>query len=92
MSSNSGKVTMREEPFPSIYIHAGSGGVGIFAIQLAKHLGATVATTTSTANLDLVKSLCADVMVNYKTIDFEKVPHDCDVVLNSLGAGTPTNL
>src|SRR6266446_9103551 len=45
-----------------VLIHAGSGGVGTFAIQLAKHIGATVATTTSTANVDLVKSLGADVV------------------------------
>jgi NADPH:quinone reductase-like Zn-dependent oxidoreductase len=53
-----------------VLIHAGSGGVGTFAIQLAKHVGATVATTTSTANLDLVKSLGADVSIDYKTTDF----------------------
>ena len=49
-----------------VLIHAGAGGVGTFAIQLAKHLGATVATTTSTANVDLVKSLGADVVIDYK--------------------------
>src|SRR5216110_28284 len=67
-----------------ILIHAGSGGVGTFAIQLAKHVGATVATTTSTANIDLVKSLGADIVIDYKKDDFEKVLRDCDVVLNSL--------
>ena len=71
-----------------VLIHAGSGGVGTFAIQLAKHLGAIVATTTSTANLDLVKSLGADTAIDYKTTDFEKVLSDYDVVLNSLGAET----
>ena len=71
-----------------VLIHAGSGGVGIFAIQLAKHLGAAVATTTSTANLDLVKSLGADIAVDYKTTDFAKVLRDYDVVLNSLGTKT----
>src|ERR1700704_136716 len=55
-----------------VLIHAGSGGVGTFAIQLAKHLGATVATTTSTTNVDLVKSLGADVVIDYKKEDFEK--------------------
>src|SRR5436853_5732496 len=67
-----------------VLIHAGSGGVGTFAIQLAKHLGATVATTTSTANVDLVKSLGADVVVDYKKEDFTLVLRDYDVVLNSL--------
>jgi NADPH:quinone reductase-like Zn-dependent oxidoreductase len=66
-----------------VFIQAGSGGVGTFAIQLAKHLGATVATTTSTGNAALVKSLGADVVVDYKTQDFEDVLRDYDVVLNS---------
>ncbi len=66
-----------------VFIQAGSGGVGTFAIQLAKHLGATVATTTSTANVALVKSLGADVVIDYKTQDFEDVLSDYDVVLNS---------
>ena len=71
-----------------VLIHAGSGGVGTFAIQLAKHIGATVATTTSTANVDLVKSLGADVVVDYKKEDFEKVLSGYDVVLNSLDKNT----
>jgi alcohol dehydrogenase len=71
-----------------VLIHAGSGGVGTFAIQLAKHIGATVATTTSTANVELVKSLGADVVIDYRKEDFEKVLHDYDVVLNSLSKGT----
>jgi len=71
-----------------VLIHAGSGGVGTFAIQLAKHIGATVATTTSTSNVDLVKSLGADVVIDYKKDDFEKVLNDYDVVLNSLGKDT----
>src|SRR5438034_10986906 len=71
-----------------VLIHAGSGGVGTFAIQLAKHIGATVATTTSTANVELVKSLGADVVIDYKKEDFEKVLSGYDVVLNSLGKDT----
>src|SRR6476620_9256269 len=66
-----------------VFIQAGSGGVGTFAIQLAKHLGATIATTTSTTNLALVKSLGADIVIDYKTQDFEDVLRDYDVVLNS---------
>jgi NADPH:quinone reductase-like Zn-dependent oxidoreductase len=66
-----------------VFIQAGSGGVGTFAIQLAKHLGSTVATTTSTANVDLVKSLGADIVIDYKKEDFESKLHDYDVVLNS---------
>jgi NADPH:quinone reductase-like Zn-dependent oxidoreductase len=71
-----------------VLIHAGSGGVGTFAIQLARHLGATVATTTSTANVDLVKSLGADIVIDYKKQDFAEVLRDYDVVLNSLGKET----
>lgn len=67
-----------------VLIHAGSGGVGTFAIQLAKHVGATVATTTSTANVDLVRSLGADVVIDYRKEDFAGVLRDYDVVLNSL--------
>jgi alcohol dehydrogenase len=66
-----------------IFIQAGSGGVGITAIQLAKHLGAFVATTTSTANVEWVKRLGADVVIDYKKDDFEKILHGYDVVLNS---------
>ena len=66
-----------------IFIQAGSGGVGIVAIQLAKHLGAFVATTTSTANVEWVKRLGADIVIDYKKDDFEKILHGYDVVLNS---------
>jgi NADPH:quinone reductase-like Zn-dependent oxidoreductase len=66
-----------------VFIQAGSGGVGTFAIQLAKHLGATVATTTSAANVALVKGLGADIVVDYKAQDFEQILRDYDVVLNS---------
>ncbi len=66
-----------------VFIQAGSGGVGTIAIQLAKHLGATVATTTSADNFDLVKSLGADVAIDYKTQDFETILKDYDLVLNS---------
>ena len=72
------------KPGQKVLIHAGSGGVGTFAIQLAKYLGATVATTTSTDNVDLVRSLGADVVIDYKKEDFADVLHDYDVVLNSL--------
>ena len=71
-----------------IFIQAGSGGVGTFAIQLAKHLGATVATTTSAANVELVKSLGADVVIDYRKDDFEVILRDYDVVLNSQDAKT----
>jgi len=69
-----------------VLIQAGSGGVGSVAIQLAKHLGAFVATTTSTANVAWVKALGADVVIDYKQQDFSTVLRDYDVVLNSLGS------
>lgn len=71
-----------------VLIHAGSGGVGTLAIQLAKHLGATVATTTSSANVELVKNLGANVVIDYRKQDFEELLRDYDVVLNSLGKDT----
>ena len=66
-----------------VFIQAGSGGVGTFAIQLAKYLGAYVATTTSTKNIDLVKSLGADLIIDYKTEDFETRLKNYDLVLHS---------
>ncbi len=71
-----------------VLIHAGAGGVGTFAIQLAKHVGATVATTTSTRNVDLVRSLGADIAIDYKKEDFADVLRNYDVVLNSLDKAT----
>jgi len=77
--------TARVKPGQKVFIQAGSGGVGTVAIQLAKHLGAFVATTTSTANVAWVKDLGADVVIDYRQQDFAKELRDYDVVLNSLG-------
>ncbi len=68
-----------------VLIHAGSGGVGTFAIQLAKHVGATVATTTSAQNIELVKRLGADIVIDYKKDDFSAILKDYDVVLDTQG-------
>ena len=68
-----------------VLIHAGSGGVGSIAIQLAKHLGATVATTTSGKNAQWVKALGADIVIDYKTTNFEQELKDYDVVLDTQG-------
>ena len=76
------------QPGQKVFIQAGSGGVGSIAIQLAKHLGAIVATTTSTANVNWVKKLGADVVVDYKQADFEVVLSGYDVVLNSQDGAT----
>lgn len=71
-----------------VLIHAGSGGVGSIAIQLAKHLGATVATTTSGKNTRWVRELGADIIIDYKTMDFEQELKDYDVVLDTQGGKT----
>jgi alcohol dehydrogenase len=71
-----------------VLIHAGSGGVGSIAIQLAHHLGATVYTTVGQRNMALVKRLGADVAIDYRSERFEAVARDCDVVLDSAGGDT----
>jgi len=71
-----------------VLIHAGSGGVGSIAIQLAKSLGATVATTTSAKNSGWVKELGADIIIDYKTMNFEQEIKDYDVVLDTQGGKT----
>jgi alcohol dehydrogenase len=68
-----------------VLIHAGSGGVGTLAIQIAKHLGAFVATTTSTANVGWVKSLGADEVIDYRKQDFARELSGYDLVLDTLG-------
>ena len=76
------------QPGQKVLIHAGSGGVGTYAIQLAKHLGATVATTTGTTNMRWVKDLGADVVIDYKTEAFDEQLSGYDVVLDSQGGDT----
>ncbi len=68
-----------------VLIHAGSGGVGTLAIQIAKHIGAHVATTTSARNADLVRSIGADEVIDYKTEKFEDIVSDYDVVFDMMG-------
>jgi NADPH:quinone reductase-like Zn-dependent oxidoreductase len=69
-----------------ILIHAGSGGVGSFAIQYAKAKGAIVYTTTSTENVDWVKALGADRVIDYKTEDYKEVATNLDIVFDTLGS------
>ncbi|MED3541778.1 NADP-dependent oxidoreductase [Bacillus toyonensis] len=71
-----------------ILIHAGSGGVGTFAIQLAKIMGATVTTTASEAGVNLVTSLGADEIINYKTEKFEDILKNYDAVFDTIGGAT----
>jgi len=68
-----------------VFVHAGSGGVGTVAIQLAKHLGAEVATTASAAQAGFLHDLGADRVIDYRSQDFEKEVSGYDVVLDSLG-------
>jgi NADPH:quinone reductase-like Zn-dependent oxidoreductase len=69
----------------SVLIHAGAGGVGSFAVQLAKHLGATVAATAGTANLEFVRSLGADRVIDYAKTDFTQAIKNCDLVFDLIG-------
>lgn len=78
------KERARLRPGQKVFIPAGSGGIGTFAIQLAKHLGAKVGTTTSTSNVDLVQRLGADEVIDYKKQEFEEVLRDYDVVLGTV--------
>jgi NADPH:quinone reductase-like Zn-dependent oxidoreductase len=71
-------------PGQKVFIPAGSGGIGTFAIQLAKCFGAKVGTTTSTGNVDLVRSLGADEVIDYKKQEFEDVLRDYDAVLGTV--------
>lgn len=72
-------------PGQKVLVHAGAGGVGTVAIQLAKHLGAQVATTASGKNAEFVRDLGADVVIDYRTQDFETELSGYDLVLDSLG-------
>ena len=73
------------KPKQKLLIHAGAGGIGTFAIQLAKHIGAEVWTTTSGKNVEFVKSLGADHVINYEDGKFEERVKKLDVVLDTLG-------
>lgn len=75
----------RVRPGQKVLVHAGAGGLGSTVIQLAKHLGATVAATTSTATEELVRGLGADVVVDYTAEDFSEVLSGYDLVLDSVG-------
>lgn len=76
------------EPGQRVLVHAAAGGVGSFAVQFAKWKGAEVIGTCSTANVDYVKSLGADTVIDYKTTSFEEVVQDVDLVLDAVGGET----
>jgi NADPH:quinone reductase-like Zn-dependent oxidoreductase len=75
----------RIKPGETVLIHAASGGVGMFAVQLARHWKARVIATTSTDHVDMVKSLGADEVIDYRTEDFSTRVKDADVVLDAIG-------
>jgi NADPH:quinone reductase-like Zn-dependent oxidoreductase len=78
----------RLEKGQTVLVHAGAGGVGHFAVQLAKWKGAKVIATASSANSDFLKKLGADQVVDYKAVRFEDVVKDVDVVLDTVGEDT----
>lgn len=75
----------RLQPGQRILIHGGTGGIGSLAVQLAKHLGAHVAATVAPKDLDFVKSLGAELAIDYTTQDFTKRVQDYDVVFDTVG-------
>jgi NADPH:quinone reductase-like Zn-dependent oxidoreductase len=77
--------TLKVKRGETILIHGGAGGVGGFAIALAKHLGARVITTASAGNHDYVRSLGADEVIDYRTQDFTKIVSGCDAVFDTVG-------
>lgn len=78
----------RLKPGQKVFVPAGAGGIGTFAIQLAKYLGAEVATTTSAGNVELVRSLGADTVIDYRKQKFEEVLRDYDAVLGTIAGET----
>ena len=66
-------------------IHAGAGGVGVIAVQLAKQIGATVVTTASESNAEYVRDLGADIVIDYRSTDFTKAVSDYDLVFDTMG-------
>src|SRR5918997_241235 len=80
--------TMELGKGPKILIHGGAGGIGSISIQLAKHLGAHVATTVSTNDKQFVQQLGADQIIDYKKENFEDVIHEYDAVLDTVGGET----
>jgi NADPH:quinone reductase-like Zn-dependent oxidoreductase len=80
--------TAHLQPGQTVLVHGGSGGVGSFAIQIAKAHGAKVIATASTANQDLLAHLGADQSIDYKTTKFEEVVKEVDLVLDAVGGDT----
>ncbi len=79
---------MNLQPNQKILIHGGAGGIGSLAIQVAKHLGAQVTTTAGPKDIDYVKQLGADEVIDYTTQDFSQLAHDYDAVFDTIGGET----
>jgi NADPH:quinone reductase-like Zn-dependent oxidoreductase len=77
--------TLKLQPGERILIQGGAGGVASFAIQLAKHIGASVITTTSAANIEYVREFGADEIIDYNAQDFTEIVSDCDAVFDTVG-------
>ena len=77
--------TLKLQPGEKILIQGGAGGVASFAIQLAKHIGAQVITTTSAANIDYLRDLGADEIIDYNAQDFTEIVSECDAVFETVG-------
>src|SRR6201993_1682319 len=77
--------TLKLKAGETILIQGGAGGVAAFAIQLSKHLGARVITTASAKNLDYVRKLGADEVIDYNAVDFTKAVSNCDAVFDTVG-------
>ena len=77
------------KPGDHVLVHGGAGGIGVFAVQIAKVLGARVSATASAGDIDYVRSLGADLVIDYKATPFEEVVRDVDVVLDPSEARLP---
>jgi NADPH:quinone reductase-like Zn-dependent oxidoreductase len=84
-AQNAVEDTLKLKPGETILVQGGAGGVASYAIQLAKHIGAKVITTTSSANVDYVRSLGADQVIDYTKDDFTKIGQVCDAVFETVG-------
>ncbi|MGO8197611.1 zinc-binding dehydrogenase, partial [Rhizobium ruizarguesonis] len=76
------------QPGQSVLVHSGAGGVGSFAVQLAKRAGTSVTATSSAANLELVRSLGADEVIDYRNHDFTAFAGAVDLVIYTVGGET----
>ena len=82
--------SLKLKPGETILVQGGAGGVAAFAIQLAKHIGARVISTASAGNLDYVRGLGADEVIDYRTTDFTKAIKNCDAVFETVGGDVAT--